>query len=384
MVGTEQPVPVYVVDAVRTPIGRAGKGALVGVRPDDLAALAIRSLLARSAVPAEAIDDHLLGCGYPEREQGYNLARRAGLLAGLPVTVPGATVSRFCASSLQAVRAAFHAIRSGESDLQLVSGVESISRVGRTLRPEDQHSDLDGKRFPDVYVPMGITAENVAQRYRVSRAEMDALALRSHRRAVAARRAGALEREIVPVAGVLDADEGPRPDTSAAALAALAPAFREDGRVTAGNSCPLSDGAAAVLVAGEPAVRRYSLRPRARILASSVSGVEPELMGVGPIEAVRRVLAATGTAITDIDVVELNEAFAAQVIAVCRELGIDLDTQLNPHGGAIALGHPFGMTGARLVGALLGDLAERDGQLGLATLCVGGGQGMALLVERLR
>jgi acetyl-CoA C-acetyltransferase len=373
---------VFLIDAVRTPIGRAVKGALVDVRPDDLAALAIRHLLARGTTPPEAIEDHLLGCGYPEREQGYNLARRAGLLAGLPASVPGATVSRFCASSLQAVRAAFHAIHAGESDLQLVSGVESISRVGRTLRPEDQHPDLNGERLPDVYVPMGVTAENVAARYHVSRAEMDALALRSHQRAVAAQRAGVFDREIVPVVGVLAADEGPRPGTSAAALAALPPAFGDDGVVTAGNSCPLSDGAAAVLLASERAVRRFSLRPRARILASSVSGVDPEIMGVGPIEAVRRILAATGTTIGDIDVVELNEAFAAQVIAVCREVGIDMEKQLNPHGGAIALGHPFGMTGARLVGALLTGLEARDGELGLATLCVGGGQGMALLVER--
>ncbi|MET9080743.1 thiolase family protein [Streptomyces sp. NPDC004237] len=374
---------VFIIDAVRTPIGRAGKGALVGVRPDDLAALAVRALVERTGIPGEAIDDHQLGCGYPEREQGYNLARRVGLLAGLPVSVPGATVSRFCASSLQAARAAFHAIRSGESDIQLVSGVESISRVGRTLRPEDRHPDLCGDRLPDVYVPMGITAENVAGRYGIDRADMDALALRSHQRAVAAREAGILDREIVPVDGVVYADEGPRPDTSAAALAALRPAFTQDGSVTAGNSCPLSDGAAAVLLAGEAAVRRFGLRPRARILATAVSAVTPEMMGVGPIDAIRRVLAATGMTVDDVDVVELNEAFAAQVIAVCREVGIDMDWQLNPYGGAIALGHPFGMTGARLVGAALNDLEVRDGEIGLATLCVGGGQGMAALLQRL-
>ncbi|MFC8511830.1 thiolase family protein [Streptomyces sp. NPDC057257] len=373
---------VFVVDAVRTPIGRAAKGSLVGVRPDDLAALAIRALVERTGIPGDAIDDHQLGCGYPEREQGYNLARRAGLLAGLPVSVPGATVSRFCASSLQAVRAAFHAIRSGESDVQLVSGVESISRVGRTLRPEDRHPDLCGDQLPDVYVPMGITAENVAGKYGVDRGDMDALALRSHRQAVAAREAGILDREIVPVDGVLTADEGPRADTSTTALAALRPAFTQDGSVTAGNSCPLSDGAAAVLLAGEGAVRRFGLRPRARILATAVSAVAPEMMGVGPIDAVRRVLAATGMTVGDLDVVELNEAFAAQVIAVCREVGIDMDRQLNPHGGAIALGHPFGMTGARLVGAVVNDLETLDREMGLATLCVGGGQGMAIMLQR--
>jgi len=374
---------VFVVDTVRTPIGRAGKGALVGVRPDDLAALVIRALVERTGVPAGAVDDHLLGCGYPEREQGYNLARRAGLLAGLPVSVPGATVSRFCASSLQAVRGAFHAIRCGESDVQLVSGVESISRVGRTLRPEDWHPQLQGGRLPDVYVPMGITAENVAERYRVDRADMDALALRSHQRAVAARAAGVFDRDLVVVDGALDADEGPRPDTSMAALAALRPAYKEDGRVTAGNSCPLSDGAVAMLLAGDAAVERFGLRPRARLLATAVSAVAPETMGVGPIEAIRRVLAAAGMTIEDVDAVELNEAFAAQVIAVCREVGIDEDRQLNPHGGAIALGHPFGMTGARLVGAVVDDLEVRDGEIGVATLCVGGGQGMAVLVQRI-
>jgi acetyl-CoA C-acetyltransferase len=373
---------VFVVDTVRTPIGRAGKGALIHTRPDDLVALTIRTLLRRNGIPAESIDDHQLGCGYPEREQGYNLGRRSGLLGGLPVEVPGATVSRFCASSLQAVRAAFHAIRCGESQVQLASGVESISRVGRTLRPEDEHPALRGEPFADVYVPMGITAENVARQYGVTRVDMDALALLSHQRAVHARDSGVFDREIVPVHDVLTQDEGPRADTSAERLAGLAPVFREDGLVTAGNSCPLSDGAAAVLLASGEAVARFALRPRARILATSVSGVDPTLMGVGPIEAVRRLLAATGTSIRDIDTVELNEAFAAQVLAVCRDLGIDTDRQLNPHGGAIALGHPFGMTGARMVGALVNDLETHDGQLGLATLCVGGGQGMALLLER--
>jgi acetyl-CoA C-acetyltransferase len=358
----------------------------VSVRPDDLAALAVGAAMERAGVPANAVDDLQLGCGYPEGEQGYNLGRRVALLSGLPVGVPGSTVSRMCASSLQAVRAGFHAIRAGEAQVHVAAGVESISRVGRTTRPEHMHPSLDGQRLADVYVSMGTTAENVATTFDVSREDMDALALRSHRRALAARSEGLFDDDIVAVTlaegAVVIKDDGPRPDTSIERLASLPSAFVEGGSVTAGNSCPLSDGAAAVVLASEDAVDRFGLQPRARILATSVCGVAPEMMGIGPIEAIRGVLTSTGLTMKDIDVVELNEAFASQVIAVCRETGIDMDTQLNPNGGAIALGHPFGMTGARLVGAVASDLEQRDGTFGIAALCVGGGQGMALLMER--
>jgi acetyl-CoA C-acetyltransferase len=377
---------VFVIDTARTPIGKAVKGSLAGVRPDDLAATAVRALLDRTGVPGDDVDDLQLGCAYPEGEQGYNIGRRTALLAGLPVEVPGSTVSRMCGSSLQAVRAGFHTIRAGEGHLYIAAGVESVSRVGRTTRPQDRHPALSGSPFPDVYVPMGITAENVAAAYGLSRADMDDLALASHRRAIAAATAGVHAREIVaiplPDGRTVTTDDGPRRDTSLEKLASLPPAFTEGGKVTAGNACPLSDGAAAVLLASDHAVHRYGLRPRARIAATAVSGVAPEMMGIGPVPAIRAVLRQAGLSIRDIGVVELNEAFAAQVIAVCRDTGIDLDSQLNPHGGAIALGHPFGMTGARLVGGLTSALHTLDHAWGLAALCVGGGQGMALLLER--
>jgi acetyl-CoA C-acetyltransferase len=378
---------VFLISAARTPIGRANKGSLVSVRPDDLAAAVVISALARGGVPGEGVDDLQLGCGYPEGEQGYNLGRRVALLAGLPVSVPGSTVSRMCASSLQAVRTGVHAIRCGESQVHVAAGVESISRVGRTTRPEDMHPELRGGRFADVYVSMGITAENVAAEFDVSREDMDALALRSHQRALDAQDGGFFARDIVGVTltdgTIVVQDDGPRRDTSIEKLGSLKSAFSEGGPITAGNACPLSDGAAAVVLAGEEAVDRFDLRPRARIVATAVCGVAPEMMGIGPIDAIRAVLHSSGLTMKDIDVVELNEAFAAQVIAVCRETGIDMDGQLNPHGGAIALGHPFGMTGARLVGAVATDLDALDGTFGIATLCVGGGQGMALLMERM-
>ena len=377
---------VFLVSAARTPIGRAGKGSLVSVRPDDLATAAVRAAMERGGLPGEAVDDLQLGCGYPEGEQGYNLGRRVALLSGLPVSVPGSTVSRMCASSLQAVRAGFHAIAADEVNVHVAAGVESISRVGRTTRPEHMHPDLDGHRFADVYVPMGITAENVASTFDISRTDMDALALRSHQRAVEAQASGFFAKDIVEVplddGALVSVDDGPRLDTSLDKLASLKSAFSEDGPITAGNACPLSDGAAAVILASEGAVNEFALRPRARILATAVCGVAPEMMGIGPIQAIRDVLASSGLTMKDIDVVELNEAFASQVIAVCRETGIDIDRQLNPHGGAIALGHPFGMTGARLVAAVASDLEDVDGTFGIATLCVGGGQGMALLLER--
>jgi acetyl-CoA C-acetyltransferase len=368
-------------------LGRTGKGSLLTARPDDLAARAVSAAVERAGLPVDAVDDLQLGCGYPEGEQGYNLGRRVALLSGLPVSVPGSTVSRMCASSLQAIRTGAHAIRSGESHVHVAAGVESISRVGRGASPEHQHPDLKGGRFADVYIPMGITAENVAVKFDVSREDMDALALRSHQRALGAQADGFFARDIVPVTlsdgTVVAVDDGPRADTSLEKLASLKSAFSDGGPITAGNACPLSDGASAVVLASEEAIDRYDLRPRARILATAVCGVAPEMMGIGPIDAIRAVLTSTGLTMKEIDVVELNEAFASQVIAVCRETGIDIEGQLNPHGGAIALGHPFGMTGARLVGALASDLEATDGTFGIATLCVGGGQGMALLMERM-
>jgi acetyl-CoA C-acetyltransferase len=376
-----------IVSAARTPIGRAAKGSLVDARPDDLAAFAIRAALDRvPQLPPEEVVDVMVGCGFPQERQGMNVGRRAALLAGLPVTVPGTTVNRFCASSLQTIRMAFHAVRAGEGDAFVAAGVESISQVNGYPKSGDElHPALFGDDAPiaNVYIPMGLTAENVAERWDVSREEMDRFAQRSQERAVAAQRAGFFAREISPYDGV-EADDGPRPTSTLQKLAALEPAFRPGGRVTAGNSCPLNDGAAAVVVMSETRADELDIVPRARILASAVSGVAPEVMGVGPIEAVRRVLAQAGMTLDDVDVVELNEAFAAQVLPVCRELGIDpFGEKLNPHGGAIALGHPYGMTGARIMTTLLNDLETLDGTIGLETMCVGGGQGMAMLVERL-
>ncbi len=378
---------VVIASVVRTPIGRGTKGSLRDVRPDDLVALTIQEAVRRSGLDPARLQDHALGTAYPEGKQGSNLARRASLLAGLGVGLPGATVNRFCASSLQALRQAAHAVWSGEAEAYLVSGVESASQVGRTTTEEDKHPEFAAGVLSDVYMSMGITAENVAERYGISREAMDLFALRSHRRAVTAQASRLVTREILPVVladgTVVDTDDGPRPDTTLERLASLPPAFREDGRVTAGNSCPLNDGAASAVVTSEALARREGLAPRARILGTAVSGVDPAYMGIGPIEAIRTVLRRAGIAIEDVDVVEFNEAFAAQVLAVCAEVGIDQDMQLNPSGGAIALGHPFGMTGLRLVSTLLNNLETSGGRLGLATLCVGGGQGMALLLERL-
>ena len=377
-----------IVAAARTPVGRARKGSLVDARPDDLAAFAVDAALKQ--VPeldrAEVVDV-MIGCGFPEQRQGMNLARRVALLAGLPASVPGTTVNRFCASSLQTIRMAFHAIKAGEGDAFVAGGVESITQVdGYPKDAEELHPKLFGPDAPiaNVYIPMGLTAENVAERWNVSREDMDRYAQRSQERAVAAQESGFFEREIAPWDGVAQ-DDGPRPSSTLAKLAELEPAFKPDGKVTAGNSCPLNDGAAGVVVMSETRARELGLEPRARIIASAVSGVEPEIMGVGPIGAVRNVLDRAGMTIDDVDVVELNEAFAAQVLPVSWELGIDpFGEQLNPHGGAIALGHPYGMTGARIMCTLLNDLETTDGTIGLETMCVGGGQGMAMVVERLR
>ena len=382
-----------IVATTRTPIGRAKKGALADVRPDDLAAFAIKSLMEKvPEVDTGEIVDVMLGCGFPEAKQGMNLGRRVALLAGLPEHVPGVTVNRFCASSTQTMRMAFHAIKAGEGDVYVAAGVESISQVdGYPKDMEELHPKLFGDDAPiaNVYIPMGMTAENVAEKYDVSREDMDRFAQQSQERAVASQGSGFFAREISPYTKedgtVVDADDGPRPTSTLEKLSSLPPAFKPDGVVTAGNSCPLNDGAAAVLIMSEERAKQLGLTPLARIVASAVSGVAPEIMGVGPIEAVRKVLKQAGMSIEDIDVVELNEAFAAQVIASAREFGVDpFSEKLNPHGGAIALGHPYGMTGARIMGTLLNDLQTDDQTFGLETMCVGGGQGMAIIVERLK
>jgi acetyl-CoA C-acetyltransferase len=376
-----------IVSTARTPIGRAAKGSLVAARPDDLAAFAVDAALAQvPGLPPEEIVDVMIGCGFPQERQGMNLGRRVALLAGLPQTVPGTTVNRFCASSLQTIRMAFHAIKAGEGEAFVAGGVESTSQVsGYPKSEEELHPALFGDDAPiaNVYIPMGLTAENVAERWDVSREDMDRFAQQSQERAVAAQDSGFFAREITPYDGV-EADDGPRRTSTYEKLAALEPAFKPGGKVTAGNACPLNDGAAAVVVMSASRAAELGIRPRARILASSVSGVEPEIMGVGPIEAVRKVLAQAGMTIDDVEVMELNEAFAAQVLPVCRELGVDpWSDKLNPHGGAIAVGHPYGMTGARIMNTLLNDLETMDRTIGLETMCVGGGQGMAMLVERL-
>jgi acetyl-CoA C-acetyltransferase len=377
-----------IVAATRTPIGRARKGSLVDARPDDLVAFAIDAALMQvPALPREEIVDVMVGCGFPQERQGMNLARRAALLADLPETVPGTTVNRFCASSLQTIRMAFHAIRAGEGDAYVAAGVESITQVdGYPKDAEELHPKLFGDDAPiaNVYIPMGMTAENVAERWGVSREDMDRFAQQSQERAVAAQDSGFFAREMTPWDGVAK-DDGPRRESTLEKLSELEPAFKPGGKVTAGNSCPLNDGAAAVVVMSETRARELEIAPKARIVASAVAGVAPEIMGVGPIGAVRNVLKQAGMTIDDVDVIELNEAFAAQVLPVCRELGIDpFSAKLNPHGGAIALGHPYGMTGARIMSTLLNDLETDDQTIGLETMCVGGGQGMAMIVERLR
>jgi acetyl-CoA C-acetyltransferase len=377
-----------IVSTARTPIGRAAKGSLVDARPDDLVAFAIRAALDKvPELPHDEIVDVMIGCGFPQERQGMNLGRRAALLAELPDTVPGTTVNRFCASSLQTIRMAFHAIRAGEGEAFVAGGVESTSQVsGYPKSEEELHPALFGDDAPiaNVYIPMGLTAENVAEQWDVSREDMDLFAQQSQERAVAAQDSGFFAREISVWNGV-EADDGPRRSSTLEKLQALEPAFKPGGRVTAGNACPLNDGAAAVVVMSADRASELGLKPRARIIASSVSGVAPEIMGVGPIEAVRKVLAQAGMTIDDVDVMELNEAFAAQVLAVCRDLGVDpFSDKLNPHGGAIAVGHPYGMTGARIMCTLLNDLETRDETIGLETMCVGGGQGMAMIVERLR
>jgi acetyl-CoA C-acetyltransferase len=380
-----------IVDAIRSPIGRAHKGSLTDVRPDDLAGAIVAELLARNPEVAQAgIDELVCGCAYPWGEQGYNVGRQVALLGGLPDTTPAFTVARACASSLQALRIAHHAIQMGEGQAYVVAGVESVSRVGRgaELAPPNPRLDATqpGPTVSDVYMPMLDTAERVARRHEISREMMDAYAQGSQERAVAAQRDGFFAREIVPVqtpAGAVAVDDGPRPASTLKGLATLMP-VRSGGRVTAGSASPLNDGAAAVLVVSERRARELGIGGRARVVASGVAAINPTIMGMGPVEAARRALDATGLTLDDLDVIELNEAFAAQVIPVMRQLGSDEhDPRLNPHGGAIALGHPFGMTGVRIMATLLNGLDAAEGEYGLEMMCVGGGQGQAMIVQRL-
>ena len=381
-----------IVDAVRTPIGRAFKGQLAGLRPDDTGAFVVDSLLERNPeVSPESVEELIAGCGLPQGLQAFNIGRIMVLLSErLPDSVNGVTVSRYCASSLESIREAANAIRAGEGDTYIAAGVEWVSRYNERQEAAgvaDQNEKLQGNNGqPNAYIAMGLTAENVADKWEVSRADMDKYAQRSQELAVASQESGFFDREIVPVTlpdGTMVAkDEGPRASSTLEKLAELKPAFREDGKVTAGNSCPLNDGAAAVLLMSDARAKELGLTPRARIVASATAALEPELMGVAPIGAIKKVLDRAGMKIDDVDVVELNEAFAAQVIPIMSECDIPLE-KLNPHGGAIALGHPFGMTGARIMTTLLNGLETDDKTIGLETMCVAGGQGHAMIVERL-
>jgi acetyl-CoA C-acetyltransferase len=404
-----------IVAAARTPIGRAFKGSLRDVRPDDLATDIVRAALAQvPELDPRTLDDILLGCGMPGGEQGMNMARVVAVQLGLD-QVPGATVTRYCASSVQTTRMAMHAIRAGEGDVFVSAGVESVSstsrgssdylpgepevylnprfaearartaaRSGEGVPPwtDPREEDL----LPDVYIAMGQTSENVASIRGITRAEQDEYAALSQNRAEEALASGFYEREITPVrladGTVVSRDDGPRPGVTVETLAGLKPVFRPDGTVTAGNACPLNDGAAALVVMSDTRAKELGIQPLARIVSTGVSALSPEIMGLGPVEATRRALARAGMTMDDIDLVELNEAFAAQVIPAARDMGVGYD-RLNVHGGAIALGHPFGMTGARITATLLNGLREKDKQFGLETMCVGGGQGMAMVLERL-
>ena len=379
-----------IVDVVRSPIGRAFKGSLSGERAEDLAAFAIKTLVEKykDAVAPEDYDEVILGVGFPDNEQGYNIARNAWLLAGYPESVPGHIVSRFCASSVQSIRSAANAIKVGDGEIYLAGGIEASSRAGAS--PDfTMHPKLDGSEGSlwNVYIPMGLTAENVAERYGVSRAAQDEFAARSQQLAVEGQENGFWDREITPYTTadgtVVTKDDGPRAGTTVEKLAGLNPVFKpEGGTVTAGNACPLNDGAAAALVMSAEKAAELGLKPRAKIIGAVAGGVEPEYMGVGPIPAVEKLLKRTGMSVGDIDLFEINEAFAAQVLPSAEKLNIPID-KINIQGGAIAVGHPFGMTGARIMGTLLNNLETHDKQFGLETMCVAGGQGMAIIVERL-
>jgi acetyl-CoA C-acetyltransferase len=381
-----------IVDAVRTPIGRAFKGTLAGLRPDEMGAFIVDALLERNEeVEPELIEEVYCGVGLPQGLQGFNLGRIIVLLSErLPMSVNGATISRYCASSLESIRQAANAVRAGQGDAYVAAGVEWVSRYNEAVegaRPQDQNERLQGgDGRPDAYISMGLTAENVGERYEVSRADMDKYAQRSQELAVRSQEDGYFDREIVPVtmpdATQVAKDDGPRPNSTLEKLAELDPAFKEGGKVTAGNSCPLNDGAAAVLVMSDTKASELGLRPRARVITAATAALEPEYMGVAPIGAIRKVLDRGGMSMTDVDAVELNEAFAAQVIPIMDECDIPLE-KLNRHGGAIALGHPFGMTGARIMTTLLNGLETDDKTVGLETMCVAGGQGEAMLIERL-
>jgi acetyl-CoA C-acetyltransferase len=400
-----------VVATARSPIGRAFKGSLASIRPDDLAAQIITAALAKvPQLDLEDIDDLLLGCGLPGGEQGFNMARVVAVLLGHD-SLPGTTVNRYCSSSLQTTRMAFHAIKAGEADVLISAGVECVSRFvkgssdswpdthnaafadaeGRTQRATEGgagtwHDPRADGNIPDAYIAMGETAENVAGLRGITRAEQDEFGVRSQNRAEKAIADGFWPREITPVTlpdgSTVSADDGPRAGTTLEKLAALKPSFRPDGTVTAGNCCALNDGAAAVIIMSDTKAAELGITPLGRIVSTAVSALSPEIMGLGPVAASRRALSLAGMAISDIDLVEINEAFAAQVIPSYRELGIDLD-KLNVNGGAIAVGHPFGMTGARITTTLLNSLQFHDQTVGLETMCVGGGQGMAMVIERL-
>lgn len=392
-----------IVSAVRTPIGRANKGVLKDVRADDLAAIAVKGALERVPnLDRSLIEDVIIGCAFPEGEQGMNLARLVGALAGIPETAGGVTVNRFCASSLQAVNMAAQNIMLGLGDAFVAGGIENMSRIPmggfnpsfnpRLVKPRE--GEKVDSPYPPIeleygywsYIPMGITAENLAREYNIGRVEQDAFALRSHRRAIAATESGIFAREIVPVplpnGSLMEIDEGPRRDTSLEKLAALEPAFTKGGTVTAGNSSPLNDGAAAVVLMSAEKARDLGITPLAKVLTMAVAGVRPDIMGIGPVPAMKKVLQRAGMQLGDIDIIELNEAFAAQSLSVVKAMGID-EEKLNPHGGAIALGHPLGCSGARIIATLINDLQTHDKTLGIATLCIGGGQGLATIIERM-
>jgi 3-oxoadipyl-CoA thiolase len=394
----------WIVDAVRTPVGRYG-GVLAGVRPDDLAALVIRAIVERTTIDPSAVEDVILGAANQAGEDNRNVARMAALLAGLPIEVAGQTVNRLCGSGLQAINAAAHAIMVGDGDVFVAGGVESMTRAPYVMAkageswsrgPRELHDTTLGWRFTNpalaaMHYPysMGETGENVAERCGVTREEQDAFALASHRRAVRAWEEGRFAGQIVPVPVpqrrgepvLVERDEHPRPDTSSEALAKLRPAFREDGSVTAGNSSGINDGASATLVVEAERARRLGLKPMARVVSTAVAGVDPAVMGLGPIPATRKALERAGLSVGDLDLVELNEAFASQSIVCIRELGLDPE-RVNVNGGAIAIGHPLGMSGARLMTTLVHELARRGSRYGLATMCIGVGQGIATIVER--
>jgi acetyl-CoA C-acetyltransferase len=394
-----------IVATARSPIGRAGKGSLVSIRPDDLSTQIVTALLDKvPQLPREDIEDLIMGSGQPAGEAGFNIARVVAVLAGLE-HVPGVTVNRYCSSSLQTIRMAAHAIKAGEGDCFVAAGVETVSRYNhgasdtapnsvfaaagertaeRALGGQPPWSPPEG--LPDIYIAMGQTAENVRELEGVTRTEMDEFAKLSQDRAVENVENGFFADEITPVTlpdgAKVTTDDGPRPNTTLEGLAQLKPVFRPDGEITAGNACPLNDGAAAVVVMSDTKAAELGITPLARVVSSGVSALNPEIMGLGPIEASRQALARAGKTIDDIDLVEINEAFAAQVIPSAKHLGIDWD-RLNVHGGAIALGHPFGMTGARIMTTLIHGLQGTDATYGLETMCVGGGQGMAMVIERL-